>query len=404
MNQALITGRGQSRNVQPFTDTTVLDLSQAVAGPICTQFLGALGARVVKVEPPEGDLTRGLFSGSVFPSVNLGGKESICVDLRSETGREVVAELADGADVIVENFRPGVLEQYGLDYESVSETNESVVYCSITGFGQEGPYKDYPAYDPIVQAMSGLMSTIGYQDRPPVRIGASVIDYGTGMNAAFLVASALQHRQQTGESVHIDTSLFDVAIEWMGYWITYYSKTGETPTREGGALSGSAPNDIYRVGDEELVYVSAPTDKQFHSLCAAIDREYLCDDERFDSRDARWEHREALRTLLEERFAEYSPQELSTLLVDHGVPAGPLRDIGEIVDGDPHVEAREMTEQLHSEGEDVKTAALPFRIDGARPAAGGEAPGLGQDSQKLLAALGYDDDEIDQFVDEGVIR
>lgn len=390
--------------MQPFTDVTVLDLSQAVAGPLCTQFLGALGARVVKVEPPEGDLTRGMFSGSVFPAVNLGDKESICVDLRSETGRTVVADLAADADVIVENFRPGVLAEYGLDYETVSETNESVVYCSITGFGQDGPYSDYPAYDPIVQAMSGLMSTIGYEDRPPVRIGASVIDYGTGMNAAFLVASALRQRRRTGEGVHVDTSLFDVAIEWMGYWITYYSKTGEIPSRAGGALSGSAPNDLYRVDGGELVYVSAPTDKQFHRLCTALDLEHLRSDERFADREARWDHREALRTVLEEQFAEYSPRELSAVLVEHGVPAGPLRDVGEVVDDDPHVDAREMIERVTESGDDVRTAALPFRIDGDRPDAGDEAPALGADSRNLLASVGYDAEEIDRIVDDGVIR
>jgi crotonobetainyl-CoA:carnitine CoA-transferase CaiB-like acyl-CoA transferase len=358
---------------------------------------------VIKVEPPGGDLTRDLFSGSVFPAVNLGEKEDICIDLRQEEGKEIVKAIAEEADAIVENFRPGVLEQYDLEYDSVTEENPDVVYCSITGFGQNGPYQDYPAYDPIVQAMSGLMDTIGFPDRPPARIGASVIDYGTGMNAAYLISAGLQERNQTGEGVHIDVSMFDVAIAWMGYWLTYYSKTGKTPTRAGGALSDSAPNDLYSTGDNDFVYVSAPTDTQFERLCEAIGKPNLPEQEKFETREDRWDNREELKNILEEAFSEYDAQGLSSHLIEYGVPAGPLQDIGDIVDNDSHAAARDMIKQIKQDGETVETAALPFRVDNDRLSAGDGPPQLGENSHALLREFGYSDEEIDRLSDEDVV-
>ena len=190
--------------MQPFRDVAVLDLTQSIAGPACTQRLATLGADVVKVEPPDGDPFRDLVDGSMFATFNLDRKRSLAVDLKRDAGREIVQDLARRADVVVESFRPGVTERFGLDYESVSEDNPGVVYTSITGFGQDGPYADYPAYDPVIQAMSGLMSVIGYPDRPPVRIGASVIDCATGANAAFLTSAALHEAERTGEGDHLD--------------------------------------------------------------------------------------------------------------------------------------------------------------------------------------------------------
>ncbi|MDX1748332.1 MAG: CoA transferase, partial [Halobacteriales archaeon] len=218
--------------MQPLADVDVLDLTQSIAGPVCTQMLATMGADVVKVEPPGGDAFRGVVDGAMFASYNLDGKRSLSVDLKTDDGRDIVTALAERADVVVESFRPGVLAKFDLDYEAVAASNEDVVYCSITGFGQEGPYSQYPAYDPVVQAMSGLMSVIGYPDRQPVRIGASVTDCGTGANAAFMVMSALMERfRHDSGGTHIDISLFDTALSWMAYWIANYTATGEIPQR-----------------------------------------------------------------------------------------------------------------------------------------------------------------------------
>jgi crotonobetainyl-CoA:carnitine CoA-transferase CaiB-like acyl-CoA transferase len=305
----------------------VLDLTQSIAGPACTQRLATLGANVVKVEPPGGDAFRDLIDGSMFATFNMDNKRSLAVDLKSDEGQAVVQELATKADVIVESFRPGVTEKFGIDYESVRDENPGVVYTSVTGFGQDGPYDDYPAYDPVIQAMSGLMSVIGYQDRPPVRIGASVIDCATGMTAAFAIVSALYDRRGTGDGEYIDVNLFDVAVSWMGYWIANYSATGEAPERSGQGFAGLAPNEVFYAAGEEPFYLACANDMLYERLCRAIDREELIEDDRFADSDSRWENRDALREQLSATFTGYDRGELNDLLTDAGVPAGPLPDV-----------------------------------------------------------------------------
>ena len=386
--------------MQPFEDVDVLDLTQSIAGPVCTQMLTALGANVVKVEPPKGDAFRGLSQGAMFAAFNHGPKRSLSVDLKSEEGSALVRDLAERADVLVESFRPGVLEQFDLDYESVSAANEGVVYCSITGFGQEGPYSDYPAYDPVVQAMSGLMSVIGYPDRPPARIGASVIDCSTGANAAFMTSAALRERDRTGTGEHIDISLFDVAVSWLSYWIGDYSGTGDVPTRAGSGFHGIAPNDIYYAAAEEPFYLCAVNDRLYERLCRAINREELLSDDRFIDNDARWEHREALREELEATFREYNRDGLVELLADSGVPAGPQQDIPEVVT-DEHVTDRNLLTEVRNLilDEEVTVSRLPVRTVDWVPELDEEPPEIGEHSRQVLREFGYDETEIDALVE-----
>jgi crotonobetainyl-CoA:carnitine CoA-transferase CaiB-like acyl-CoA transferase len=386
--------------MQPFEDVDVLDLTQSIAGPVCTQMLTALGANVVKVEPPKGDAFRGLSQGAMFAAFNHGPKRSLSVDLKSEEGSALVRDLAERADVLVESFRPGVLEQFDLDYESVSAANEGVVYCSITGFGQEGPYSDYPAYDPVVQAMSGLMSVVGYPDRPPARIGASVIDCSTGANAAFMTSAALRERDRTGTGEHIDISLFDVAVSWLSYWIGDYSGTGDVPIRAGSGFHGIAPNDIYYAAAEEPFYLCAVNDRLYERLCRAINREELLADDRFIDNDARWEHREALREELEATFREYNRDGLVELLADSGVPAGPQQDIPEVVT-DEHVTDRNLLTEVRNLilDEEVTVSRLPVRTVDWVPELDEEPPEIGEHSRQVLREFGYDETEIDALVE-----
>ena len=297
--------------------------------------------------------------------------------------------------MIVESFRPGVVERFGLDYESVAETNEDVVYCSLTGFGQDGPYSDWPAYDPVVQAMSGLMSTIGFPDRPPVRIGASVIDWGTGTTAAFLLASALLARERTGDGEYIDVNLFEVAVAWMGYWIAHYTGTGEVPERAGHGFAGLAPNEVFHAEDGPF-YLCVVNDRLYERLCNAIDREELLDDDRFSTNDRRWNHRDELREELDATFAEYDRDELCALLAAAGVPNGPLRTVDEVADKDPHVAARELLTDSYNHWSEtpVRTANAPFKTASGRPDLGDTPPARGEHTRAVLAELGYDEETI----------
>ncbi|ELY50453.1 CaiB/BaiF CoA transferase family protein [Natronolimnohabitans innermongolicus] len=388
--------------MQPFDGIDVLDLTQSIAGPVSTQFLGMLGANVVKVEPPEGDAFRGLLDGAMFASVNLAGKRSVCLDLKSESGQAAAQDLAEEADVVVESFRPGVVEKFGLDYESVAETNEDVVYLSLTGFGQEGPYSEWPAYDPIIQAMSGLMSTIGYRDRPPVRIGASVIDWGTGTTAAFLLSSALLDREKTGEGERIDVNLFEVATAWMGYWVAHYTGTGEVAKRSGSGFAGLAPNEVFHAADEEPFYLSVVNDHFYERLCNTIDREDLITDDRFETNDRRWENRDELREILNNEFSDYERSELCEQLATAGVPAGPLQHTDELVE-DPHVAARNMLTNSHNIRTDteVKTSNPPFSTTDGRPELGDRPPEQGEHTRAVLEELGYSDEQIERMIEAG---
>jgi crotonobetainyl-CoA:carnitine CoA-transferase CaiB-like acyl-CoA transferase len=392
--------------MKPFEGISVLDLTQSVAGPICTQMLGALGADVVKIEPPQGEVFRSTLEGAFFASFNLGGKQSISVDMKTAEGQSIAEEIAEMSDVIVENYRPGVMAQFNLDYETVAEENDDVVYCSISGFGDSGPYRDYTAFDPVVQAMSGLMARTGYSDRPPVRIGASVIDCGTGFNAAFLIASALFDRRETGEGQYIETSLFDVALSWMGYWIAHYTATGTVPERSGTRFQGIAPYDIYNDGEDDALFLGAINQKLFERLCRVIDREDLVDDDRFATNSARWDNQDSLREELEGTFSEFTRDEIVELLADEGIPVGPLNHVEELVESDPHVEAREILTDSYNHYRDtpVKTSTVPFRTgDGERIRLDENPPAKGEHSRVILSKMGFSDEEIDTLFEGDIV-
>lgn len=339
----------------------------------------------------------------MFSSVNLGGKRSVCLDLKTDEGCDAASRLAAKADVVLESFRPGVVEKFDLDYESVSAINEDVVYCSVSGFGQDGPYRDLPAYDPIVQALTGLMSMNGWPGEPPVRIGASLIDWGTGTTAAFLVAAALHERERTGAGECIDVSLFEVASAWMGYWYSSYVSTGEVPTRSGQGLNGLAPNEVFYAASDEPFYLSAITDTFYQRLCDAIDREDLATDERFKTNDLRCENESALREALNEEFGRYARDELFDRLAAAGVPTGSLQTVDEVVETDPHLEARGMLTDSYNHWLETptKTASPPFTTTSGRPVFRENPPARGEHTQAVLEELGYSEEQIGRMIEAG---
>jgi crotonobetainyl-CoA:carnitine CoA-transferase CaiB-like acyl-CoA transferase len=392
--------------MQAFSDINVLDLTQSVAGPFATMHLGTFGANVVKIEPPGGDDFRGNLNGSIFASYNLGDKRSLSVDLKTAEGQEIVQELAAKADVLVESFRPGVLERFGLDYDSVTEDNDDIVYCSISGFGDDGPYSEWPAYDPIVQAMSGMMSTTGYPDRAPVRAGTSPIDCGTGVTAGFAIATSLLKRMRTGEGEYIEVSLFEVATSWMSYWLANYDETGHKPKRsQPGGFAGMAPYGVFETGDGGQFYMSVANDVQFARLCSVLGEDELADDERFRDKDSRWTNRQELYEVVTDRFAEYDRDELVDRLVDAGVPAGPVLEVDEVI-ADPHLAERNMfqsVENIHS-GNVIEAANVPIVTKDGRPDPGSHPPTVGEHTREILGEIGYEPSQIDRLFEVGAVH
>lgn len=393
-------------SMTPLGDITVVDLTQSVAGPVCTQLLGEMGATVIKVEPPSGDNFRNLMNGSFFTPFNHG-KQSVCVDLKTDKGQEIVTTLAYEADVFIESFRPNVLDQYNLGYRSVSRVNDDIVYCSLSGFGHEGPYRDYPGYDPCIQAMCGLMATTGYPDRPPVRIRASVIDCGTGANAAFAIMAAIRHRDRTSEGTHIDISLFDVAVAWMSYWIAEYDVTGEVPKRTGQLGIGSAPNGLFSTRDGHL-YLCTMTESMYERLCSLIDRPDLLKDKRFQTVDKRLNHRDELRLILNEEFKAYTSKDLEQRCLKARIPAGRVQTVQDVTENDPHVKERSMiVESWNPETKSsARVSALPFQFstgihDGEFSA---PPPAKGEHTIDVLQALSYSDEEIAQLYEDSIVQ
>lgn len=389
----------------PLDGYTVLDLTQSIAGPTATQYLGMLGADIYKVEPPSGDAFRGLLDGAMFSAVNIGNKKSVAIDLKSSDGKEAIAKLAADADVLLESFRPGTVEKFDLDYETVSEYNPEIIYLSLSGYGQDGPRSDWPAYDPAIQAVSGLMSTIGYPDRQPVRIGASVIDMGTGMLSAFLVVSALLDRSKGGTGEYFDASLFETAVSWMGYWIAQYTDTGEVPTQSGQGFGNIVPYEVFDAGDGQPFYLAVINDRMWVRFCAALELDELGADPRFETNDGRWEHRETLRERLREEFAEYDRDTLVETLAAANVPVGPLQTVDELVESDEQIDARELLTDSYNliNDEPVKTTGAPFKTTSGRPSLDDRPPAVGEHTLDVLSKYGYTADELDRMAEEGII-
>lgn len=350
----------------PLAGFTVVDLTRVLAGPYCTMMLADLGARVIKIENPEGgDDSRhvGPFvdgESAYFASVNRN-KESIALDLKSPRDREVLAAMIAGADVLVENFRAGVMEKLGFTWQALHAANPRLVYASISGFGQTGPYRDRPAYDMVVQAMGGLMSVTGQTGGDPVRVGVSIGDLGAGLYAAIGIQSALLKRSRTGLGERVDIGMLDCQVALLENAIARHSATGAVPAPLGTRHPSITPFDMFKTADGFIV-IAAGNDTLFQKLCAALGQPALAADPRFATVAARNQHHADLKTCLEARLADADSAAWSATLEDAGVPHGPLQSVADIVQ-DPHVQARGMLLQA-SIGEDrpITLAGNPIRV------------------------------------------
>ena len=400
----------------PLVGVTVLDLSRVLAGPWATQLLGDLGAEVIKIERPgEGDDTRqwgppfatradGSRGDAAYFFCANRNKKSVTVDIANPDGAGIVRALAARADVVVENFKVGGLRKYGLDFESLSRANPRVVYCSITGFGQTGPYADRAGYDYMIQAMGGLMSITGEADGAPMKVGVAVADLSAGLYASNAILAALLHARSTGQGQHIDIALFEVQAAMLANQATNFFVSGEVPRRLGNAHPNLVPYQPFPTADGDVV-IAVGNDGQFRALCAALGEPGLADDERFAVNARRVENRTELVARLKTLTGSRPSADLIGLLEAAGVPCGPINSIDQVF---AHPQAVGRGTAVRQERPDIpsglSTVASPIRLSASPVSYDLPPPALGADTEEVLRAhLGLDEAGIERLRRGGAI-
>ena len=404
----------------PLTGVRVLDLSRVFAGPWSTQQLADLGAEVIKVERPgRGDDSRGLgppflrdqegrdtAESAFYLSANRN-KKSIALDLSTPRGQDIIRQFAAISDVVIENYKVGTLTRYGLDYDSLRKINPSVVYCSITGFGQTGPYSHRPGYDTLFQAMGGVMSVTGGADETPgggpMKVGIILADIMGGMYATIGILGALRHRERTGTGQHIDLSLLEAQTAALSHHAMYYLVSGENPKRFGTSAPAVVPSQMFECADGFLVLVVG-NDPQFRVLADVVGHPEWADNERFKSNGARVRNRAALVPLLEEIFRRSPKAYWLERLEAAGIVAGPINEISDVF-ADPHIAARNMVVEVkHSAGSPLKLVASPMRMSETPLNRYEPPPRLGQHTDELLSrVLGLGVSEIEELVSAKIV-
>jgi crotonobetainyl-CoA:carnitine CoA-transferase CaiB-like acyl-CoA transferase len=393
----------------------VLDLSRVLAGPWCTQILGDFGADVIKIESFQGDDTRnwgppwlrgpeeqGRGESAYYLSCNRN-KRSVAVNLANPEGAALIRRLAAKADIVVENFKVGGLARYGLDYASLSAINPRLVYTSITGFGQDGPYADRAGYDFVAQAMGGLMSVTGDADGPPMKVGVAMADLSTGMYAAVSTLLALRHAERTGQGQRVDVSLLDTQISMLANQALSFLVGGQSPGRLGNAHPTVVPYRTFQAADHPIV-VAVGNDAQFRVLCEVIDAPELARDERYATNGARVVNRGTLEPALQEIISKMHAHELLEALHARGVPAGPVNTIGEAFE-DPFVEARGTVQRfIRDDGIEVPSVAYPGKFSETPADYRRRPPFLGEHTREVLQEwLGLEASNLDDLKAGGVI-
>lgn len=397
----------------PLAGIRVLDLSNVLAGPFCAYQLAMMGAEVIKVESPEGgDLARSLgadpdaaakLMGVSFLAVNAG-KQSITLNLKHARGKEILKKLVAESDVLVENFRPGVMKRLALDYPVLKLVNPGLIYCAISGFGQGGPWSDRPAYDQIIQGLSGLMSVTGDAESAPLRAGFPVCDTIGGMSAAFAIAAALAGKSRTGEGAFIDVSMLEATLASMGWVVSNYLATGNPPQPMGNENFTAAPSGTFKTGDG-LLNIAANEQKQFEALCDVIGKPTLKSDVRFAAREARKQNRFALKEEVEAGLHGRSAATWEALLNAAGVPSGQVLTVPQILD-QTQVKGRNFIVALDAVPGLGKTAHVSrsgFLVNGASLQPSAPPPRLGEHTAVWLRHLGYSEEQIGSLNDSGAV-
>jgi crotonobetainyl-CoA:carnitine CoA-transferase CaiB-like acyl-CoA transferase len=403
----------------PLSGIKVIDMTRVLAGPICGQMLGDFGAEVIKIERPgTGDDSRafgppyltgpdGSRRDNSFYLCANRNKKSVTVNVATAEGQEIIRELARTADVFLENYKVGDLKRYGLDYDAIKAINPRIVYCSVTGFGQTGPYATRAGYDAILQAMGGLMSVTGHLDgepgEGPMKVGPSIVDYMTGLNSTIGVLSALYHRDANdGEGQHVDACLFDTVIASLSHWLQPYLMSGKVPPRRGTWGNGGMPAGVFRCSDGEIMIVNG-NDGQFQRTCAVLGDPDLAKDPRFVKNNDRVVHGKEIMAIFAGLFLKQPVAYWLERLEAVGVPSGPINDFDQVF-ADPHVQARGMrVSSEHPFEPALSLVRNPLTFLGTPVTEYRAPPLLGSNTDEILSTIGYDGERIDTLRKKGVV-
>ncbi|MFW6373047.1 MAG: CaiB/BaiF CoA transferase family protein [Thermodesulfobacteriota bacterium] len=395
---------------KPLSDLTVLDLSRVLAGPYCSMMLGDLGADVIKVERPElGDDTRHWDPPSAggeaayYLCVNRN-KRSLTVNLKEAEGREIIRELARKSDILIENYKVGTLDKMGLGYEEIKKVNPGIIYCSITGFGQNGPYKDKPGYDFMIQGMGGIMSFTGDPEGPPMKVGVAIVDITAGLFASSAILAALRHREKTGAGQYIDIALLDSVVAWLANVGSNYLISGQLPRRYGNAHPNIVPYEPFMAEDGVYIALAVGNDPQWRKFCKLAGIEELAEDPRFATNAARVNHREELIPIIREKMLDRPAEEWLKLLDENKIPCGPINTLDKVF-SDPQVLEREMVADVpHPTAESFKMAASPMKLTETPCEITRHPPLLGEHTDEVLKEmLDIDEKRIASLRASGII-
>src|SRR5215470_9195329 len=385
--------------MKPLDDLFVVDLSRILSGPVCTMLMADMGAEVIKIEPPPlGDDSREWgppFIGGIstyFLSVNRN-KKSLGLNLKTEEGRDILWKLLERADVLIENFRPGVLDKLGFGYSAVAKRNPGIVYCSVSGFGQTGPYRDRPGYDVIAQGESGIMDLTGFPDGPPAKLGASLADIVAGLYAFNGICLALLARHKTGKGQLVDISLLDGMVSTLTYHALIYLSTGRSPKRAGTRHPSIVPYECFQAKDG-FVNIAVTNQRQWENFSQILGLAEIAKDPRFEAMKSRLANYGVLRPMIERVVSKMTRTEVMTALSEVGIPVGPINTVGEILE-DPQIHARQMVVELtHPEYGPLKVLGIPMKLSSTPGVVQNAPPKFGEHNRDVLGKLGFDEDEI----------
>ncbi len=389
----------------PLSGIKVLDMTRVLAGPFCTMLLADFGADVIKVETPQGDPARvagitGEGENPFFVNINRN-KRSIALDLRTEDGKDIVRRLAARADVLVENYRPGVMERMGLGREALQEINPGLIYAAVSGFGKTGPYSHRPAFDFIAQAVSGFMSLNGSEDMDPQRVGIPISDTIAGLYAAFGILAALYRRGRGGRGEEVQVAMVDSLISMFTFASGAFFATGQLPPRNGNDHMVVAPYGVFHASDGPLA-IAPSTEKNWLNLCRALDMDEVRRDPRFATNRDRMRHRRDINRIVAERIAVRTRAEWIELLNREGVPCGPIQNLQEVF-SDPQVHHQQMVLVSEQPSGPVRMPGFAVKMDKAPARLRRPSPQIGEHTDEVLAEAGLDSAQIERLREEGVI-